>query len=193
MASSRLTKLLAFSGLLLFLAGCNNGLDCPIDPPSCCYDALFGCELFDLPMGCSCSQYGFVTANAKQSLTSAASTASQKSPGLSGSWSGVLSQNSSSCPGFLPKVSGLVKVRTQKNSVKITVPGYGTLKGKARTRNRLTASGKYTEPLSSCKAEVTVSIASARAGLGRVGSKVKLDCGRALQCSSQYVGMMQKR
>lgn len=177
---------------ILLSAGCS-GLDCPLDPPNCCYDALFGCELFDLPMGCSCSDYGLGFASSAVLRSPQKKLASTPTARVSGDWTGSLTQLHSTCPNAPRRLSGILRVRERNGSVTVAVPGYGRLIGRSGGRRNFTAKGRYKVPLSSCSADVSTRFTSRRAALGNLSAEVTLTCGSLLSCGAAYSGTIQKR
>ena len=155
--------------LTLGAIGCTGGGGggfCPFNIPSCCYDTLFGCGTFDLPAGCSCSDYGYMArVNTKNLFPSKPATRSLRVKGdMTGTWSGILNQKSKSCLMFtLKQVNGVASIRDQKRSVFVTIPGYGRLTG--RKNGKVTsAMGSYNGKLL-CSSSIAVSITSLKDGV----------------------------
>jgi len=176
----------------LSLVGCNGGLNCPIDTPSCCDNVLFGCGVFDLPFGCSCDQYGRFLSTNVAALKSVSAAKSTPSPGLNGNWSGILRRSSASCSGFLQEARGMLHVTTgKKRTVNVLIPGYGTLKGR-RLTGGYRVSGTYSLPRSSCRANIVAKFKKTRNAAGNISARIFYSC-RAYTCSVKYAGAFQKQ
>ena len=172
--------------LSVFIIGCDNGVNCPIDPPSCCYNALFGCGTFDLPQGCSCSQYGLFRSYPAANYP----RRSAISGSLSGAWQGQLDLVTSTCQGAPPLISGALNISERSGRITVTVPFYGTLRG-ARTRSGFRVTGEYAPLLSSCKISVRASYASRSKRSGRLVTAVENRCPfTATACSVAYQGTL---
>lgn len=174
------------------LVSCGGGFNCPIDPPSCCYNVLFGCGLFDLPGGCSCDDYGLGFRTGL--VTRGAASNANAVPGLAGTWRGTLARQSTTCSYALPKVSGGIKINSRGDSLRLSVPGFGDLfgsRGKNVRANRAALQGMYRR--GNCLADVRANLSTRRAGLSEARVKVTLACGRADVCRSLYSGVLQKQ
>ena len=168
------------------LVGCDSGgLDCPLDPPSCCYNTLFGCGTFDLPDGCSCSQYSFLSARRNKLLSTTVS------PGVSGLWNVNLKRTSSMCPLLQRNFRTLVRTHERKGLVSVAVPGYGKLRGRMQGKG-YTASDRSTFPLTRCSAEISTKFKSTGTGVGKATAQIKYSCPTGYKCSAQYEGSMRK-
>ena len=202
-SSNRLTQLL-LTILSFTMIGCSGGgLSCPFNIPSCCYDALFGCGTFDLPSGCSCSDYGFLSrASARKEIVAQQNdpvlkrhlrslSVNQKATNLSGAWSGVFNKQSSTCAGIVKQVNGVVSVKDINNKVSITVPGFGTVSGR-KISNRSNVSGSYRVPFTSCKASVAVRMQQVGSGIVTASSSMTYSCGAAVQCQAVFSGTLQR-
>lgn len=170
----------------------SNGFSCPFFTPSCCYDSLFGCGFFDLPSGCTCSRYGFF---AKETISGmqfvkAAQKTSPKSYG--GTWSGTLRKGSSNCSAVPSRLNGYVRISDSNSGVKVTIPGYTTLKGKAKKRNGFTASSKYSSSRFACKANLSTNFSSSSTSRGVLQASMKYMCGSRVACTSNYRGTITK-
>lgn len=177
---------------LTILAGCGGGLNCPVDPPSCCYNQLFGCGTFDLPFGCECSAYGLGSATlaaSKQHKILAATPAYS----VSGRWAGKLLEESSSCAGTLPFVSGVAQVRERAGKVRVGISGYGTLRGSMRGRRGFSATGIYELALTSCEAHIALNLKASGVATGDVVANMELYCGSVPICEAQYRGTVKKK
>lgn len=176
------------------VVGCDNGFNCPMDPPSCCFNLVFGCGLFDLPAGCSCSDFSSVlVAPARlaspKNLRTSDNTKISKSPGISGHWDGDLGRVENSCSVSLSQISGKITVKKVGDKATISVPNYGALQG--RNRGALTtARGVYRQ--SGCQANVGASIRNWRAGRARAIVNTQISCKSGLSCSAKFVGLIKK-
>jgi hypothetical protein len=190
-----MNKHLSLCLLLIFtLTGCNsNGLNCPIDPPDCCENVLFGCGTFDIPDGCSCSDYPFLSSklhSLKEQKVRVASSAT-----LAGMWRVALTKSSSSCSLAPQTAISTVRVRDAKGRFSIVVPGYGTLSGKSR-KGSGEASGTYRIFGPKCTARVSARLATTGAKLNLEGTSVmtvNVNCPiQKLQCTAKYAGRVTK-
>ena len=174
--------------LILFFVGCADGIDCPFDTPSCCYNVLFGCGPFDLPSGCSCSRYGLSYHGASSAFFSprAATTHS-----FSGIWSGTLLQESSECSSFLREISGILSVRELRNRIIVTVPGYGRMRGLKNSRG-FGVSGQYFMPFSRCKSSIQATFMELESGVGSLQVRLGTGCNAQPRCSASYQGTIQR-
>jgi hypothetical protein len=182
--------IVAFS---LFSLGCSGGGGfCPNNIPSCCYDTLFGCGTFDLPAGCSCSDYGYMSrVDVEKAFGSSKQRNVRSSSGLTGTWSGILKKNTDSCGSLLKQINGVVRIHQTPRKTSVYVPGFGSLKGSRRARG-FRASGSYRPFLSSCKANVTVNFISQKRGIASTQSTVAIACPGTYSCSATYKGTVQK-
>lgn len=184
-------KIISIVGALflsLAFSSCDGGYDCPLDPPECCYNVLTGCQLFDMPQWCSCSQYGLYSAQLKKASASIETLQQYISrPGLSGSWRGILRRAYSVCPASLPQVSGVVSIRQKKTRVYVTVPGYGVLRGRTNKRG-FSAQGTY-RAFNVCTARASLNFKSKTRGSGEADAAVSTSCFSTQgQCTMKYRG-----
>lgn len=172
--------------------GACSSIDCPINTPQCCYNVLFGCSIWDLPSGCTCADYGFGFANqsAAAKISAAPATPAKR---LDGGWTGTMSKYRNSCPGAVPSVSGIVTIDAAKNSVRVNIPGYGSIRGRTIGRYHFAGSGAYVDTASGCTADVRVAGVSSRLGQSRVYTTANIKCGSAFQCSASYSGTIVRR
>jgi len=174
-----LTKILA-TITIVTLGGCG-GLGCPLDVPDCCRNVVFGCGPFELPFGCSCSSYGYsATAGAK--ITAASVFPTQNL------WKGSLRQQSSSCLGLEKSIQGNLQLTTSSRRVKITVPGYGVLRGHRRNRE-YRAVGSY-KLFGSCVGRARLKLTAAQQGESFASVAVVYQCGGKSLCSAKYHGAL---
>lgn len=195
----RLLKSCLLLLIITVISGCGNGFDCPSNVPSCCYDSLFGCEIFDLPPTCSCSDYGIFRTKTSsvpqyQSRQNRAvqTLNTQRAGSLTGDWSGILDRKKSSCGSFLKQVNGVIQIRDKKNILSIKVLHYGALHGR-KQKNGFYATGTYKPPLLSCSARVSVYFQRRTSGIGKVQANINYSCGTTYSCTSSYSGAVQKQ
>ena len=181
--------------LAVFLTGCDIAYDCPVDTPDCCYNVLTGCQLFDLPQGCSCSQYGFgLAATGKAAhISQYLSRTSTSKVGFSGSWSGTLRRSSSSCAGSLAKLSGVAIIKDRNGRISANIANYGIVKGK-KTRQGFSASGTYSTLFSGCSALVNISFKSTGTNTADTNTSVIYSCPfAAASCQMRYHGSLRRQ
>ena len=173
-----------FIALIVFcLGGCDNGINCPLDPPSCCYDSLFGCGTFDLPQGCSCSQYGLFRSFRNQTYGRAITAKS-----VAGLWQGRLERTFSTCQGAPAVVSGSLNVKERRGKVTVSVPYYGSLRG-SRTRSGFSVSGAYAPLFSLCDISVRASFLAHSRKSGKLVAAVENRCKfTQTACTATYQG-----
>lgn len=188
--------LIVIFSLMIGAIGCDTSSEggfCPSNIPSCCYDSLFGCGTFELPAGCSCSDYGFMDrVNAKKLLQSKPANKIVRAKGdLTGVWSGILKQKSNSCSILnLKQINGVASIRDQKRSVILTIPGYGRLTG--RKNGKVTsASGTYSKN-SICSSIIDINITSMKDGVASLKSHISTRCAMRPQCEANYNGIIQR-
>lgn len=168
---------------LVLLVGCDGGVDCPLDPPACCYNSLFGCGTFDLPQGCSCSRYGL-----SRSLPRRASLSRTKVVSLGGVWRGTLTKASSSCRNVLSQVRGSYRVTERSGRVVVTIPGMGTLSGR-RTPGGFVATGRYQPIFLLCPMTINATYGAKTQSFGGISVAISRRCSeRATSCEMLYRG-----
>ena len=177
----------------VLLSGCGGGLNCPADPPACCYNQLFGCGTFDLPFGCECSAYGLGSATLASSTKQPKILAATPAYSVSGRWGGKLLEESSSCAGTLPFVSGVAQVRERSGKVRVSISGYGTLRGSMRGRRGFSATGIYELALTGCEAHIALNLKASGVATGDVVANMELYCGSVPICEAQYRGAVKKK
>jgi len=192
MKGYQLLKLFPFTIFLLFV-GCGGGLNCPIDPPSCCYNQLFGCGTFDLPLGCECEDYGLAFARIGFRASPAKQLSSTPSGRMSGIWSGMLEQTSSSCLGAPAEIGGVIKVRERGDKVTVSVPRYGKLRGTKRGRRALKVSKSIKDPLAICSAQVSATLKGSKPGVAAARANVEYGCISGISCTIDYSGTVEKQ
>lgn len=166
------------------LSSCGGGLNCPIDPPSCCYDQLFGCGTFDLPFGCTCESYGI---NSAARASRALQTPMNDS--INGAWRGVFVREQSSCAGLPETLRGGIGVSGSRRSVRVAVPGYGVLRG-TRYSTGFKASGFFAPFSPLCRGKVQVTFDRNDTTSASVRAAMSYSCGRRSICSARYAGQL---
>ncbi len=193
MTGRSMIKRFFLGAAVLLCAGCEGGIDCPIDPPACCENVVFGCGLFDLPQGCSCSQYGLAYTKLPPAPLTAAVAPRSVSPGLSGNWSGILQRGATTCSTLPAALRGSVRVAERKGIVNVTIAGYGQLRGKTTTAG-YSVTGRYSVPFSSCSAKLATKFTTLRRGTGKAQVQIDYSCSKSkYACSAQYRGTLQKQ
>ena len=181
--NGHLVKLLGLIAVSLIAGACTGGIDCPINPPECCYNVLTGCQLFDMPQGCSCSDYGLSYHRVGLALGSSRGA-------LSGQWSGILQRKTASCTWMKSRIMGSIAISDQNGRISARIPGYGTIRGRSNSRG-CTAAGSY-RPLLFCAANVRTNFVSTGSGVGRLDAAVDYSCGGKTRCTAAYSGVMQR-
>jgi hypothetical protein len=189
----RAQKIVFLFAICLSFFGCAGGGGfCPVNIPSCCYDTLFGCGTFDLPSGCSCSDYGYMSrVDSNKFLSKNHQKKSTPSNGLSGRWTGILKQKSSTCSSFLKQINGVIQINDSTKRISVKVPGYGTLKGTKRPKG-FKASGSYRPMLSFCNAKIGVNFSSIKNGVASTDTSINLSCLGMKSCTANYKGTLQR-
>lgn len=160
------------------VTGCGGGLNCPFDPPNCCYNQLFGCGPFELPFGCDCASYGLAR-------TSPAALGAATPDGAVRA--GDVARVSSSCPGAPKRVRGNLKIHAGRSAITVRVPGYGTLRG-VRRGSVYVARGSYAPVTPTCRARVRATLEPTDRASMRISVRVGYGCGRVELCAARYVG-----
>lgn len=177
--------------LALVLSGCSGGFNCPFEKPSCCDNALFGCGTFDLPSGCSCSDYFSSAVNKIDSRTLKVARATVRAR-FSGAWRVALSRGQATCPATPASLQGSVGISQTGNRISLRVPGYGTVRGVARG-NGFEADSNYSSLPLSCSAKLHVSVGLVSPNSASVAVQTTVTCPKAVQgCSASYSGKGQR-
>jgi hypothetical protein len=190
--------LIVLSGLLW---GCSTGINCPFDPPACCDNVLTGCGTFDLPSGCSCSDYflySYQASSLPQTPVESVMLARQskvRSRRISavGTWRATARKTDpSACPRFPTNVAGALVIREAGARVTMKLAGYGALKG-LRARNTVRAKGAYKVPALGCVAFVQSQLALTNQTSSAYSVALDWRCeNRAHSCSVKYQGSAKK-
>lgn len=180
------------SGLLaVVVAGCNGGVDCPWDRPSCCDNALFGCGPFDIPQGCSCGDY-FSRSFQGFELKQRASKAPVTSNSLEGTWRATLQKSGGGCSYLSKSSTATLLIRETKQQVNVKLLGFVTLRG-SRVGKNVKPKGQIKVPVPQCTADVSSDINLTSATTGTVNGTVQVTCQKqALSCSASYSGQIKK-
>lgn len=176
------------------VSGCSGGFTCPFNRPACCDNVLFGCGTFELPGGCSCSDY-FLNANfARQyRMVSYRQFPKRAAPMSSGTWRIVATKDDpSSCPLLLQRLSRKVRIRESARQALLNVPGILTLEGK-RVGNKLGLSGERSISSLGCRAKMGATVTLRRALIADVRISINAKCRNpTLSCNATYQGTARK-
>ncbi len=173
--------------------GCAGGFDCPFERPACCENVLFGCGPFDLPNGCSCSDYfmksfsGFTLPNqlSRQTLISAKGGLAD----VTGTWRSTGTKtNSTACPTLPRSATSTLLIREENKKVSVKLLGYSTLRGN-RVGEVVRVQGAYKVPFLGCEAFIKSEIKPTSAANSPVTTTVDWRCKVASRsCSVTYTG-----
>jgi hypothetical protein len=181
--------LAAFFLIFTAFSGCGGGFNCPFDRPSCCDNILFGCGPFDLPQGCSCSDFfsyssrGSFAVKRGELMRMTATTAA-------GRWRVRLNRQSSNCRNVLSTVVSNMTLSQSGSRVTLTAPGIATMRG-TRTNNTINTTGQYTPLLFiGCDAQLSSRMQLTANDKASVTGSVKIICKNrpANNCSASYSG-----
>lgn len=180
------------STLLLGAIGCA-GVQCPFQRPSCCDNVLFGCGPFDLPDGCSCSDYFFSSSSAMSSLSTpdaAPMTRARRAfRSTTGVWQLSSRKTNPAACSYLPQTfRRKIVVRESRGRVELKVPGLASLSG-SRSGDRVVLTGTRTTPSYGCLTRMSgvLSLASGSSGAVRINLENRC-ASSSLYCSATYVG-----
>jgi hypothetical protein len=168
------------------LVGCEGG-NCPFQRPACCDDNLFGCGPFDLPTGCSCSDY-FSRSFQGVTKSKQATLFTRADLSMDGTWRVALTKTSGGCSYLQdsPKATLLVRERSRQVSVKLR--GVTTLKG-GRYGKRINARGQYKTLFPRCAAALTSKFSLVDSMNASIDGTVVVSCqNTALSCHASYAG-----
>jgi hypothetical protein len=181
---------------LVVMAGCG-GLSCPFQRPSCCDNVLFGCGTFDLPDGCSCSDYFVSSSSAELKMLPKEIAPMSRVPKVVRSTTGVWrltarKADSAACP-YLPRtIQKKVVVRESRGRAEMKVPGLLSLSG-ARSGNALSLGGERSIRQYGCRAKMSARILLSSGSSGSVRLVVENKCHSAsLSCGVTYVGEIRR-
>jgi hypothetical protein len=190
---NRQIRPLLLATLASLITGCAGGFDCPFDRPSCCDNVLFGCGPFDLPNGCSCSDYflksfsGFKLANQtpRQTLISAQGVLAD----TSGTWRTTGTKtNSKACPLLPASATSTLLIREENKKVSIKLLGYSTLRGN-RVGDVVRVQGAYKMPPLGCEAFIKTELTPTSATNSPVTTTVDWKCKvPSRSCTVTYKG-----
>lgn len=190
--------LIVLSGLLW---GCASGFNCPFDRPSCCDNVVFGCGTFDLPSGCSCSDYFLRSFNgamlpqtpAQSVMMSARSRVRAQRIAAAGTWRATAQKTDpAACPLFPNNVTGTLLLRETGSRVSMKLLGYGTMRG-LRARNTVRAKGAYKVSALGCIAFVQSELSLTNPSSSPYTVTLNWRCqNEANSCSATYQGSIKK-
>jgi hypothetical protein len=175
---------------LTLLLGCS-GADCPFTKPSCCDNALFGCGPFDLPQGCSCSDY-FSRSFSGVPKTSASTRALSVRGLQDASWRLDLQRDGKGCAYLSSSVRNTITIRSLGRRVEVKALGYPKLRG-LRTNRSLRARGMHRLIFPRCSITIDASMIQESENKGRVSGTAVIACQQeALSCTTRFTGVAQK-
>jgi hypothetical protein len=190
--------LIVLSGLLW---GCASGFNCPFDRPSCCDNVVFGCGTFDLPSGCSCSDYFLRSFNgttlpqtpAQSVMISARSRVRAQRVAAAGTWRATAQKTDfAACPLFPNNVTATLLLRETGSRVSMKLLGYGTMRG-LRARNTVRAKGAYKVSALGCVAFVQSQLSLTNPSGSAYTVTLNWSCqSKANSCSATYQGSIKK-
>jgi hypothetical protein len=175
----------------LLLIGCEGGGNCPWNRPSCCNNKLFGCGPFDIPQGCSCSNYfsrSFQGFPLEHKATPPRSTLNT----MEGTWRVALQKSGGGCSYLNKQSTATVLVRERNQQVTVKLLGFVTLRASRSGRN-LKPRGQLKLPYLRCTADVTSDINLSSATTAALTGNVVVSClKKSLSCSASYTGYLKK-
>lgn len=184
-------RALLFSFVAILFVGCDGGVNCPWDRPSCCDNALFGCGPFDLPQGCSCGDY-FSRSFQGVPLAKRASRAPMTANSMEGTWRASLQKNGGGCGYLSRNTTATVLVRERQRQVSLKMLGFVTLRGNRFGKN-VKPKGQVKLPLRRCTADIATDISLTSAASGTVAGTIRVACqNQTLSCVTSYSGHLKK-
>jgi hypothetical protein len=180
-----------FAALLaaITVSGCA-GVSCPFNRPACCDNALFGCGPFDLPQGCSCSDYfsrSFSGAPISQAARQISSRGVQDS-----TWRIALEKRSGSCSYLRNSIQTTLLIRSQGKQLQVKALGYPRLRG-TRSSRSMKMRGKHQLSFPACTVQLDASILLTNPSQGTAQGSVEISCSASsLSCSATYSGMARR-
>lgn len=181
----------AFVVIAGLAAGCDGGVDCPLERPSCCDNQLFGCGPFDLRQGCSCDDYlarsfqGVVIHGARGMPRSRRYTAQ-------GTWRVSMQKTTAGCVHLPAQIQKTLLARDKNGRVEFKLLGYTTLRG-VRLRREVRVRGEYRILLPRCMAETQVRMSLSDYRSATATSVLRIRCSQeALSCDVTYSGIARR-
>lgn len=174
----------------LGVSGCG-GVNCPFTRPACCENALFGCGPFDLPQGCSCSDYFSRSFSGvpKSQFTAAIPSSRQI---FDSTWRVSLEKRSGDCSYLSNSFQTTLLVRSQGRRLLVRAPGYSRLRG-SRTSRSMKVSGKRQISFPRCAIKLDASISLTSSSQGTAQGAIEITCiTPALSCSATFSGVARK-
>jgi hypothetical protein len=173
----------------LALSGCA-GVSCPFTRPSCCDNALFGCGPFDLPQGCSCSDYlsrSFSGAPISRATKQISSRGIQDS-----TWRLSLVRQSGDCTYLRNSLQTTLLIRSQGKQLQVKALGYPRLRG-TRSSRSMKMRGKRQIAFPACTVQLDASILLTTPSQGTAQGSVEISCSASsLSCSATYSGLARR-
>ncbi len=177
--------------IVVVVAGCSGGVDCPWDRPACCDNYVFGCGPFDIPQGCSCGDY-LSRAFSGMPLKRANVGVPATSNSLEGTWRVSLQKKGSGCSYLSSVTTATALIREVKQQVNVKLLGFATLRGNRAGKN-VKPKGQMKVPFPRCTADISSDMNFSSATTGTVNGTVKVTCqNQALSCSASYSGQLKK-
>lgn len=173
--------------LFLLLVGCDGGGSCPFQRPSCCDNALFGCGPFDLPQGCSCSDY-FSRAWSGVPKTFSIMTKEGSKSTLEGTWRVSLRKSSEGCDYLSEATTQNIQIRERRGKVTARIMGVANMRGD-RADRRARLRGKIKTLVPRCQSELIADLSMTSGTTVTIVGSISVDCGdKKLTCSTSYAG-----
>lgn len=173
------------------------GINCPYNRPACCDNALFGCGPFDLPQGCSCSDY-FSRSYSGTTLQNVVASRSTGSSPLAkrfvhdATWRISIQKQDDNCPYISDSIQSTIMIRTQGKRVEVKIPGYSKLRG-LRSNRSMRVRGIHQLQFPSCIATIEASIIHESQTAGSASGKLGVVCQQSsLSCSTTFQGTGRK-
>lgn len=178
--------LLAVLWGLLSSSGCN-GVNCPFTRPSCCDNALFGCGPFDLPQGCSCSDYFSRSfSGAPLSLKSTARPPSRAAK--DSTWRISIEKQTGDCSYISDTIRTTLLMRTQGRQLLVRPLGYPRLRG-TRSGRTINVTGQYRLGMAGCTIKLNSKMTLSNPSQGSIVGHFDVQCPASmLSCSAQFTG-----
>lgn len=171
----------------ILAVGCDGGVDCPLERPSCCDNQLFGCGPFDIPQGCSCDDY-FARSFHGAVKRESAHAARLRRYTAQGTWRVSLQKTSTGCAHLPAQTRRTLIARDRYGRVEFKLFGYTKLRG-IRTNRDVRVRGEYRTPFPRCTADIQVHMKIVDAVSATATSTLQVRCSQeALSCDATYSG-----
>jgi hypothetical protein len=169
------------------MAACDGGGSCPFQKPSCCDNALFGCGPFDIPQGCSCSDYfSRAWSGAPRGSLTAQQVATKGT--TDGTWRMSLQKDSGGCDYLSKTTVQNVQIREQRGRVTAKVMGIANMRGD-RVDRRARLRGRVRSPLPRCESDIVANLTLVNPAVLSITGSISVVCSdRKLSCRASYTG-----